>query len=130
MQLTGSKILVTGGASGIGFGLAERFVRAGNTVLVCGRRPAALEEARARVPAMVTRVADLSTSEGREELFRWVAAEHGDTSVLVNNAGIQNWMTMTDEDFMARARDESPSTSRRRYTSRASSCATSRSGPS
>lgn len=106
MKLSGNKILITGGASGIGLGLAERFVQEGNTVIACGRREAVLREAAERVPSLVTRVADVATGEGREALYRWVAAEHPDTNVLVNNAGIQNLMKVTDADFMARAHEE------------------------
>lgn len=106
MKITGNKILITGGASGIGLGLAERFVAEKNTVIVCGRRLDALKAASEKVPSLVTRQADISTAEGRQALHRWVAAEHPDTSVLVNNAGIQNWMTVTDADFMRRAEEE------------------------
>ncbi|MBC8082483.1 MAG: SDR family NAD(P)-dependent oxidoreductase, partial [Hymenobacter sp.] len=45
MNLAANTVLITGGASGIGFALAERFVRAGSTVIVCGRRPDKLREA-------------------------------------------------------------------------------------
>lgn len=38
MQLANNKILITGGASGIRFGLTERFIKEKNTVIVCGRR--------------------------------------------------------------------------------------------
>jgi uncharacterized oxidoreductase len=106
MQLNGNKILITGGATGIGFALAERFLREDNQVIVCGRRAEALADARRRLPALVTRVSDVSTAAAREELVRWLASEHPDTSVLVNNAGIQNWMTPSDDDFFARARQE------------------------
>jgi len=106
MNLSGNKILITGGASGIGLSLAERFVREGNTVIACGRRADVLQQASAKVPSLVTRACDLATDADREALFRWISAEHPDTSVLVNNAGIQNWMAVTDEDFMARARQE------------------------
>ena len=106
MKLSGNKILITGGASGIGLGLAERFVAEKNTVIVCGRRAEALSEAARRVPSLVTRQADLATAEGRTALYRWVAAEHPDANVLVNNAGIQNWMNVTDADFMQRAEEE------------------------
>jgi uncharacterized oxidoreductase len=106
MNLSGNKILITGGGSGIGLALAERFVQEKNTVIACGRREDALRAAAERVPGLVTRVADVATNEGREALYRWVAAEHPDTNVLVNNAGIQNWMTVTDDDFMTRAREE------------------------
>jgi len=46
MKLSGNKILITGGASGIGLGLAERFLKENNTVIICGRRESALKEAR------------------------------------------------------------------------------------
>jgi uncharacterized oxidoreductase len=106
MQLSGNKILITGGATGIGFELAERFLREDNQVIACGRRADALASARQKLPALVTRVSDVSTLEGRSELVRWLANEHPDTTVLVNNAGIQNWMTPLDDDFFERARQE------------------------
>ena len=106
MKISGNKILITGGASGIGLGLTRRFVQEGNVVIVCGRRESALEEAAAEVPGIVTRVADISTPDGRTELFEWVAKDHPDTNVLVNNAGIQQWMSIEDEDFYQRAEIE------------------------
>jgi uncharacterized oxidoreductase len=106
MQTSGNKILITGGATGIGYGLAERFVREGNRVLICGRRTEVLAEAARRLPGIATYACDLATPSGREALAGWVAEQHPDTSVLVNNAGIQNWMQVTDEDFMQRAAQE------------------------
>ena len=55
---------------------------------------------------MITRVCDLSEATEREALFNWIAAEHPDLNVLVNNAGIQQWMTVTDADFFDRAQTE------------------------
>ena len=106
MNISGNKILITGGASGIGLGLAERFVRENNSVVICGRRPAALDAAAEKIPSLVTYRCDLSNSAGREELFRWISSDHPDVNVLVNNAGIQNWMAVSDDDFMPRAREE------------------------
>ena len=106
MKLSGNKILITGGASGIGLGLARRFVQEGNEVIICGRRESALEEAESEVPGIVTRAADISTADGRTELFDWIAKEHPDTNVLVNNAGIQQWMSIEDDDFFQRAEIE------------------------
>ncbi len=106
MKITDKKILVTGGASGIGFALAERFVKDGNTVIVCGRRENMLDEAKSRLPALVTRTCDLSIEFEREDLFNWVSANHNDLNVLVNNVGIQNWMAVSDPAFFQKAKEE------------------------
>lgn len=106
MQLSNNKILITGGATGIGLGLAEQFIKENNTVIICGRRESALQEAVAQFPQLITKVADLSTEEGRVALFNWVSENHPDLTVLVNNAGIQNWMNIEDADFFERAKSE------------------------
>ena len=106
MKLTGNKILVTGGASGIGLGLTERFIQEGNTVIICGRREAVLQEVAEKLPSVITTVADLSTEAGRISLFNWVSQNHPDLNVLINNAGIQQWMNITDEDFYEKAKAE------------------------
>jgi uncharacterized oxidoreductase len=106
MKLTGNKILVTGGASGIGLAVAERFLQEGNTVIICGRRESALKEVSGKHPSIIARVCDLSVEAEREELYNWISANHGDLNVLVNNAGIQNWMNISDEDFYQRAKAE------------------------
>ena len=106
MQLANNKILITGGASGIGLGLTERFIKENNTVIICGRRKAALEEAAAKFPSIITKVCDLAVEADRIELYNWVAENHPDLNVLVNNAGIQNWMNISDEDFYTKAKNE------------------------
>jgi len=90
MNVSGHTILITGGASGIGYALAERFLAAGNDVIVCGRREAKLAEARAAHGALHTHVCDVADPAGREALVRWALAEFPKLDVLVNNAGIQN----------------------------------------
>jgi uncharacterized oxidoreductase len=106
MKLSNNKILITGGASGIGLGLAERFIKEKNTVIICGRREAALKEAAGKFPSLLTKKCDLSAESGREELFRWIAKEHPGLNVLVNNAGIQQHMSVTDNDFFKRSKEE------------------------
>jgi uncharacterized oxidoreductase len=106
MNLSNNKILITGGASGIGLGLTERFIAENNTVIVCGRRDSVLEELKSKHPTVISKKADVSTNAGREELYKWIAAEHNDLNVLINNAGIQNWMKITDDDFFQRAKEE------------------------
>jgi uncharacterized oxidoreductase len=106
MKLSDNKILITGGASGIGLGLAEQFLKENNTVIICGRRASALAEAKAKFPELLTKQCDLSSESERVELFNWVSKEHPDLNVLVNNAGIQQWMSPTDADFYKRAKEE------------------------
>jgi len=106
MDITNNKILITGGASGIGLGLTERFIAENNTVIICGRREDVLNQAKEKFPSVITRVCDLSVEAERVDLFNWVAANHPDLNVLVNNAGIQNWMNITDADFYQRAETE------------------------
>ncbi len=106
MQISNNKILITGGASGIGFGLAERFSQENNQVIICGRRADALAQAADRLPNIMTRVCDLSQASQRQDLFNWIRENHSDVNVLVNNAGIQNWMSISDEDFFDKAKQE------------------------
>lgn len=103
MKLSNNKILITGGASGIGLGLTERFINENNTVIVCGRREAILKDLKARFPAVIIKVCDLSKEAERIELYNWVSENHSDLNMLVNNAGIQNWMNISDNDFFQRA---------------------------
>jgi uncharacterized oxidoreductase len=106
MKLTNNKILITGGATGIGLGLTERFLREGNTVIICGRRADVLNEVAQKHPAVITKVCDLSAEADRIALYKWIAENHSDLNVLVNNAGVQNWMNIADDDFYQRAKDE------------------------
>ena len=106
MKLTNNKILITGGASGIGLGLTERFIQENNTVIICGRRESVLKEVARKFPAVITKVCDLSAEAERIELYNWVAENHRDLNVLVNNAGIQNWMSISDSNFYQKSSDE------------------------
>jgi uncharacterized oxidoreductase len=106
MKLSGNKILITGGASGIGLGLAVRFVEEGNKVIIVGRRKFLLDEVSATYPSVITRAADLRIVSEREELYNWISKEHPDMNVLVNNAGIQQRIKIADSNFFALAKDE------------------------
>jgi uncharacterized oxidoreductase len=90
MNPSGNTILITGGATGIGFALAEHFLNAGNKVIICGRREKKLAEAKEKFPALHTRVCDVSDAKQREDLMEWAAASYPGFNVLINNAGIQN----------------------------------------
>jgi uncharacterized oxidoreductase len=106
MKVANNKILVTGGASGIGLGLAERFIKENNTVIICGRREAVLKEVADKIPDVITKVCDLSLEAERIELYNWVLKNHPDLNVLVNNAGIQQWMSISDPEFYQKTKSE------------------------
>src|ERR1700761_655169 len=106
MKLSNNKILITGGASGIGLGLTERFIKENNTVIICGRREDVLEDVAKKFPSVITKTCDLSNEAERIELYNWVSTNHSDLNVLVNNAGIQNWMNVSDSDFYKKANVE------------------------
>lgn len=85
MNIAGHRVLITGGVTGIGFALAEKFHAAGNQVVLVGRSEARLTKAAAALPGAETCVADVSFAEHRERLVE----QFGDINILVNNAGIQ-----------------------------------------
>ncbi|MGS2741814.1 SDR family oxidoreductase [Sinomicrobium sp. M5D2P17] len=106
MQISNNKILITGGASGIGLGFTELFIKENNTVIICGRRQEALDKAASRFPGVITRQCDLEIEKERTALFEWVSEKHPDLNVLIHNAGIQNWMKVIGEDFFEKAKQE------------------------
>ncbi len=106
MKISNNKILITGGASGIGLGLTERFIKENNTVIVCGRRESILREVSTMFPSIITYLCNLSIVEERQKLFDWISANHSDLNVLINNAGIQQWMSVADDNFFQRAKEE------------------------
>ncbi|MBU6122164.1 SDR family oxidoreductase [Hymenobacter siberiensis] len=97
MNLATNTILLTGGASGIGLALAIRFLQAGSTVIIVGRRADKLAEAQQRYPGLITRQGDIATAAERTELVCWATTEYPALNVLVNNAGIQNRIQLADD---------------------------------
>ena len=106
MKLANNKILITGGASGIGLGLASRFLEENNKVIIVGRRQILLDEVSGKYPSIITRRTDLTVSKEREDLYKWISKEHPDLNILVNNAGIQQRMSVIDTNFFPLAKDE------------------------
>jgi uncharacterized oxidoreductase len=98
MKLSGNTILITGGNAGIGLAFAERFIKAGNKVIVCGRRESVLHNVKEKFPSIVTRVVDVSIESERVALFDWVTENYPEVNVLVNNAGIQQRFNVLKAD--------------------------------
>jgi uncharacterized oxidoreductase len=89
MNTTGRSVLITGGATGIGFELARELLHAGNHVAICGRRRSALLAAKRKLPGLGIRVCDVTRAAARRALQVWLRREVPRLDVLVNNAGIQ-----------------------------------------
>jgi len=97
LDLKQATVLVTGGSSGIGLGLAAEFLKAGSTVIVIGRRTNLLEEAKKLHPALITHQADVATAEDRAKLAQWAISTYPKLNVLVNNAGVQRQVNLVDD---------------------------------
>ncbi len=106
MDLASNTVLVTGGASGIGLALAERFLRAGSDVAICGRRADKLQEAQHTHPGLRIRVCDVASEADRLSLVNWAIAEFPRLNVLVNNAGIQRRVQLADREEWAPTGEE------------------------
>ncbi|MEW9532403.1 SDR family oxidoreductase [Microbispora sp. NPDC049125] len=86
---TSRVVLITGATTGIGLGLAKRFHRRGDQLLVTGRSEERLDRVRAQLPGVLTFAGDLAIPADRERLAHHVTSEFPDLDVLINNAGIQ-----------------------------------------
>jgi uncharacterized oxidoreductase len=106
MKTTGNTILITGGSTGIGLSLAARFLKAGNKVLICGRRKDKLEEAEKAHPGLRTFVCDVAEPADREALFAYTVREFPGTNVLFNNAGVMRFLRIDDPRAWEVAADE------------------------
>ena len=95
--------IVTGGGSGLGFAMAEKFTQAGIETIIAGRDKQKLDAAKEKLGslchAMACDVSDLSSIPG---FVNDVVKQFGQVDILVNNAGINMKKLIedvTDEDF-------------------------------
>ena len=103
MKTTDNTILITGGASGIGLGLALRFHEAGNKVIIAGRRKELLEAVAAEHPGIEALVLDVADPASIASAYDTVTREHPDLNVLVNMAGIMQPENLRDSSFLSTA---------------------------
>lgn len=103
MKTSGNTILVTGGGSGIGAALAQRWHDAGNTVIIAGRREQALHDVAQGRANMHALVFDATDAASVTAFAQRVIAAFPALNVLVNNAGIMRFETLDSRRELADA---------------------------
>ncbi len=88
MKTTDNTILITGGGSGIGRGLAEAFHKLGNQVIISGRTQKNLDATTAANPGMKSLTVDMTDVDGIRSFAARVAGEFPALNVVINNAGV------------------------------------------
>jgi NAD(P)-dependent dehydrogenase (short-subunit alcohol dehydrogenase family) len=91
MRLAGKTAVITGGATGIGLGIATALAGEGCRVAIAGRREDKLREAAEHwtgAPPILTHVVDVADRQSVARLFRWAEETLGKVDILVNAAGI------------------------------------------
>jgi len=104
-QLDHQTALITGGGTGIGFALAQRFHQEGASVVICGRRENVLREAAAGISPEGERVlfkrADISQEQDVVDLVAEIVSWRQGIDILVNNAGAMRINKPPEETSLA-----------------------------
>lgn len=105
MLLEGKVAIVTGAASGIGFGTSKRFLREGAKVAICDVRQENVDAAVEKLSEYGTVCGfanDITNRAGCDEFVKKVVDRFGKVDILINNAGITKdaqFYKMADDDF-------------------------------
>jgi uncharacterized oxidoreductase len=94
MKLSNRTVLVTGGTSGIGLGIAEAFHQAKSRVIVCGRNKKKLSAVKEKFPDIITLRSNVGDARQRKELAAEVLSRFPDLDILINNAGVQRYIDL------------------------------------
>lgn len=106
--MTPHTVLVTGGGSGIGAGLAAAFAARGARVVVAGRTKDRLEAVAARHAGTMVEVVDVADAAQVQALASRIAGACPELDVVVNNAGVQGLFDFAADvppDLAAMARE-------------------------
>jgi uncharacterized oxidoreductase len=95
MEISGNTVLITGGATGIGYAMAESFLEAGNEVIIWGRREGRLRDAQKIHPDLHIKVCNIAEEADRKALVEWLMTNFSNLNILINNAGVQRDIDFT-----------------------------------
>ncbi|HEX7571671.1 MAG TPA: SDR family NAD(P)-dependent oxidoreductase [Bacteroidota bacterium] len=102
-DLSGKNVLVTGGATGLGYAIAEAFEANHSNVVIVGRDREKLERAGKALGGKVRCVVfDLNEIDRLSDLVKEVTAAAGEIDILVNNAGINvknNALSVSNQEY-------------------------------
>ena len=101
MQMSGNTILITGGGSGIGRGLAEAFHAEGNQVIIAGRRKEQLASTVEAHPGMKAAQLDIADPDSIRSFAEDIKREHPGLNVVIHNAGISRIESVRSADTAA-----------------------------
>ena len=96
MKTSGQTILITGGGSGIGRGLAEAFHAQGNQVIIAGRRQDVLDAVVRANQGMAALPLDIADADDIKTFSDRVVREHPELNVMIHNAGVMRIEKLAD----------------------------------
>ncbi|WDF81143.1 SDR family NAD(P)-dependent oxidoreductase [Mucilaginibacter sp. KACC 22773] len=99
MVLSENIILITGGSSGIGFELASRLSKLGNTVIITGRNLAKLEQVKLQFNKLHIIQSDVSNPDDILKLYETIVKDFPGLNIIINNAGIMRNLNLHDESI-------------------------------
>jgi uncharacterized oxidoreductase len=97
MHISNNTMIVTGGGSGIGRALAEKFHAAGNQIIISGRNQKRLDAVAAANPGMAAIALDIADAASIKSFASRIMAEYPTANVLINNAGMMMAESMTTD---------------------------------